>query len=29
VLSLPIYPELTLEQVDQIAAAVEQDAYVS
>lgn len=29
VLSLPIYPELTLRQVDQIAAAVEQEAYVS
>jgi len=29
VLSLPIYPELTLKQVEQIAAAVEQDAYVS
>lgn len=29
VLSLPIYPELTMRQVDQIAAAVEQEAYVS
>jgi dTDP-4-amino-4,6-dideoxygalactose transaminase len=29
VLSLPIYPELTMRQVDEVAAAVEQDAYVS
>ncbi|MCS3742979.1 DegT/DnrJ/EryC1/StrS aminotransferase family protein [Rhizobium sp. BK661] len=29
VLSLPIYPELTLKQVERIAAVVEQDAYVS
>ncbi len=29
VLSLPIYPELTMRQVDQIASAVEQEAYVS
>ncbi|MDI7860722.1 DegT/DnrJ/EryC1/StrS family aminotransferase [Rhizobiaceae bacterium n13] len=29
VLSLPIYPEMTSRQVEQVAAAVEQDAYVS
>ncbi|KQV70297.1 DegT/DnrJ/EryC1/StrS family aminotransferase [Rhizobium sp. Root1220] len=29
VLSLPIYPELTLRQVEQVVAAVEQEAYVS
>ena len=29
VLSLPIYPELTSRQVEQVVAAVEQDAYVN
>ena len=29
VLSLPIYPEMTARQVDQVIRAVEQDAYVS
>ncbi len=29
VLSLPIYPEMTARQVEQVVAAVEQDAYVS
>jgi dTDP-4-amino-4,6-dideoxygalactose transaminase len=29
VLSLPIYPEMSRRQVEQVAAAVEQDAYVS
>ena len=28
VLSLPIYPEMTARQVEQVAAAIEQDAYV-
>ncbi len=28
VLSLPIYPEMTPRQIEQVAAAVEQDAYV-
>ena len=28
VLSLPIYPEMTAKQVEQVVAAVEQDAYV-
>ncbi|MBL0373813.1 DegT/DnrJ/EryC1/StrS family aminotransferase [Rhizobium sp. KVB221] len=29
VLSLPIYPEMTARQVEQVAASVEQDAYVA
>jgi dTDP-4-amino-4,6-dideoxygalactose transaminase len=28
VLSLPIYPEMTVRQIEQVAAALEQDAYV-